>query len=195
MHFGHLRTALEVAQQYQLDEVRLLPCHIPPHRETPTVSSHQRLDMLRLATASVDRFVVDDRELRSTQTSYTVTTLRSLAEALPDAQLYFFMGEDAFAGFTAWHQWEEILRLCRLIIMKRPQSITYIPAIETLLDEHMKRPLEQAGAIRLCSVTQLAISATYLREEMQAQRNVRYLLPDPVIDYILQNGLYGYRKL
>ncbi|NIP74357.1 MAG: nicotinic acid mononucleotide adenylyltransferase, partial [Gammaproteobacteria bacterium] len=33
IHRGHLQSALELKRRLQLDELRLVPCHRPPHRE------------------------------------------------------------------------------------------------------------------------------------------------------------------
>ena len=38
VHFGHLRPALEMIQQLDLEEVRLIPCRQPPHRGKPAAS-------------------------------------------------------------------------------------------------------------------------------------------------------------
>jgi len=46
IHFGHLRPALDVAQQLNIDHVRLIPSARPPHREQPHATPEQRLMML-----------------------------------------------------------------------------------------------------------------------------------------------------
>lgn len=35
IHYGHLRTALDVQQALCLNEIRLVPLRDPPHRESP----------------------------------------------------------------------------------------------------------------------------------------------------------------
>jgi len=64
IHIGHLRMALELKQQLALDEMRLLPCHQPPHRNAPQVSSGQRAEMLRLALQDCPDLYLDERELQ-----------------------------------------------------------------------------------------------------------------------------------
>ena len=63
VHFGHLRTALELKQQLEFDEMRMLPCHMPSHRDLPVASSGQRLRMLQLAVEDEPGLLVDDREI------------------------------------------------------------------------------------------------------------------------------------
>ena len=83
IHNGHLQSALELKQQLQLDQLRLLPCHRPPHRDTPGCSSEQRLEMVRLAVAGSD-LVVDDREIQRPGLSYSVNTLEQYRGDLGD---------------------------------------------------------------------------------------------------------------
>ncbi len=64
VHIGHLRSALEVAENYALDQLLLIPNAQPPHRDTPQVSAQQRLAMVQLAVEGVEVLSVDDRELR-----------------------------------------------------------------------------------------------------------------------------------
>ena len=52
VHYGHLRSALEVKDIFGLDEVRLIPCADPPHREQPAATADMRLQMLELAIQS-----------------------------------------------------------------------------------------------------------------------------------------------
>jgi len=50
VHFGHLRSALEVKEGFELDEVILIPAALPPHKLTGKVAeAADRLLMLRLA--------------------------------------------------------------------------------------------------------------------------------------------------
>ncbi len=80
IHFGHLRTALEIAEGCGMEQVRFIPGHIPPHRPQPSVSAQQRLDMVRLAITDEDYFIADSRELDRVGESYTVETLQSLRD-------------------------------------------------------------------------------------------------------------------
>ena len=82
VHIGHLRTALELRQLLELDEMRLLPNAQPPHREQPGVSAEHRLAMLQIAVDGEPGLVVDDRELRRTGPSYTIDTLLELRAEL-----------------------------------------------------------------------------------------------------------------
>ncbi|MCF7970145.1 MAG: adenylyltransferase/cytidyltransferase family protein, partial [Methylococcaceae bacterium] len=77
VHYGHLRTALEVSEIFALDELRLVPCSLPAHRDEPEVSAAMRVQMLQLAIAKTPQLQIDARELERAGLSYMVDTLAS----------------------------------------------------------------------------------------------------------------------
>ena len=93
VHFGHLRSAVEVCEQLQLDELRLIPSARPPHRGMPGATAAQRLRMVELALGQGGGLQVDDRELQRERPSYTVETLESLRQELgSDVALFMVLG-------------------------------------------------------------------------------------------------------
>ncbi len=197
VHFGHLRTALEMLEGLGLSEVRMLPCGEPPHREQPVAEPEQRWAMLRLALADQSGLVADRRELERSGPSYMVDTLESLRRELGDAQpLCLILGEDAFAALPRWHQWQRIMELAHVVVCHRPGDETQYPEalLGTIAERRaaMRSALTRrpAGLIFFHSVTQLAISATDIRGRIAQQLDPRYLLPDAVWDFIRQNRLY-----
>ncbi len=193
VHHGHLRTALEVAEQFNLDQLRLTPCRLPAHRETPEVSGEMRLEMLQLAIANTPGLQIDRRELDREGPSYMVDTLQSVAEENPEASLMLFVGIDAFAGLELWHQWQRLFELAHVVVMTRPGC--KMPALSDFLSPRFSddpRQLRQGRAGRLFfqPVTALDISATGIRKLLASGRNPQFLLPDSVISYIRQHQLY-----
>lgn len=196
IHFGHLRTALDVMQAVGLDEVRFIPLNQAVHREQPETAATLRWRMVQAAVAGEPGFIADDRELRRTGSSYTVDTLSALRREFPHEPLCLLLGMDAFNGFAQWRQPEEILRLAHLVVMHRPGAATPDdPGAKEILAAHPCAglgALEQQGAgmIHLQAVTQLEISSTRIRSLLKAGESPRYLLPDRVLDLIEQNRLY-----
>ncbi len=196
IHIGHLRGAVEVAEQFALDELRLIPSARPPHRSTPQVSAQQRLDMVRLAVQGVPPLCVDDRELRRDRPSWTIDTLESLRTELGDGvQLLLLLGWDAFCGLPTWHRWQELLDHCHILVLQRPDADSDAP--EALRDLLAARSVTDPQALRgpagqIAFVWQmpLAVSATQLRERLAAGRSIRFLVPDAVLTYIHAHGLY-----
>ncbi len=196
IHYGHLRTALDVQQALGLDEVRFIPLHQAVHRDQPETPAEIRLRMVRTAIAGEPAFVADDRELQRAGDSYTVDTLVSLRQDFPSQPLCLLLGMDAFNGFADWRQPEEILRLAHLIVMHRPglAEPSDDRAREILAahrcDQASALREQNAGLIHLQGVTQLEISSTQIRSLVAADRNPRYLLPEPVLELVQENGLY-----
>ena len=96
VHFGHLRTALEVRQQLGLEQLRFIPAGNPPHKEGPRVSATDRVNMLELAIGGSPSVVIDERETQRLKPSYTIDTLLELQQELPQASLTLIIGTDQF---------------------------------------------------------------------------------------------------
>jgi len=190
VHFGHLRTALDVAEQLNLDHIRLVPSARPPHRTEPHATPEQRLTLLQLAIKGCEQFIVDDREVHRQGESYTVDTLLSLREEFPDRPLFLLMGTDAFAGIKTWSRWQQLLDLAHIVVMQRPNEQITMPS-------EYQNNIAKAGDDKLTigkiwpvNVTQLAISATKIRTKIAQGDSVQYLLPDASIQLINMLGLY-----
>ena len=202
IHYGHLRLAEELGERLRLEEVRFVPSGTPPHRGAPAVSAEHRLAMVRLAANGNARFTVDDRETRRTGPGYTFDTLTALRVDVGDARpLVLLTGADAFLEFATWHRWRDIFVLAHIAVAHRPGSpverwAERMP--QPLAREYSARRLQQplaihlspAGGIVVMPFTALDISATAIREMLQAGASPRYLLPGPVLDYIRSHGLY-----
>lgn len=196
VHFGHLRPALELLQGLGLDQVRMIPCRQPPHREEPHATPEQRLEMLRLALAGVAGLVVDEREIEREGPSYMVDTLRSLREELGQTPLCLLLGSDAFAGLEGWHRWRELLQLAHIVIARRPgEELSLTGALAQIHQKHLVSDVQRlrsapAGCLTHYAVTQLDISATRIRELVAAGESADFLLPAEVLRFIRRQGLY-----
>jgi nicotinate-nucleotide adenylyltransferase len=199
VHTGHLRLAEEAIGHLALGGVRWIPAGQPAHRGAPDVSAGQRLDMVRLAVASNPRFSVDVAEIEAAAPSYTVPTLERLrAELGADQPLVLLLGADAFAGLASWHRWREVFALTHIAVSHRPGFPVTAATLPPLLaaefaarqQDAQALPATPAGHIIPFAMTQLAISATQIRQLLATGRSARYLLPDAVLDYIQTHSLY-----
>ncbi len=199
VHYGHLRLAEEAREALDLAEVRWIPAGQPPHRQAPRVSAAHRLEMARLAVADNPAFTVDAGETIPDAPSYTVTTLERLRAEAGARPLVLLMGADAFRGLPAWHRWRDLFKLAHIGVATRPGfalSREEWPA--ELAEACADRLGSDAAALRAApaggvvgfSMTPLAISASLLRAQLAAGSSVRYLLPDPVREYIDRHHLY-----
>ncbi len=201
IHFGHLRTALELHQHLDLAEVRVIPCYQPVHRKTPTATPEQRLAMVKIAVENEPALQVDTREIQRQGPSYTIDTLESLRAEFPQTSFCLIMAIDALLNFPSWNRWQEILDLAHLIVAHRPHyHLPHSGTVADLLKQRLKHNPEAihetlAGNIILYPVTPLEISATDIRRQIALGLSPRYLLPDAVYKYIQHHGVYSLSRL
>ena len=196
VHFGHLRTMLDVKQKLALHRLRVVPCAIPPHRASAQVSAQQRVDMLRLALSGEQGIEIDEQEIHRATPSYSYDTLVSLREELGEQPICLIIGMDAFKGLTTWYRWQELIKLCHIVVMTRPGwQVDDNAALQQFIEQHRADDVAMihgrvAGCVYFCPVTGLDISSTKIRAYLQQGLSVRYLLPEEVREYIERNGLY-----
>jgi len=196
IHHGHLRLALELYERLELAEVRLIPAASPPHRESPMVSASLRLQMVQVAIQGVTGLIADARELHRPGPSYMVDTLTSFRQDYPQRPLCLILGLDAFTSLPSWHQWERLITLAHLLIVRRIGTL--LPEIHQMRDflvahqchDSTDLTTQLAGRIWIEDIPPLTISATQIRDLISTGRNPRYLLPATVLEIINTYQLY-----
>jgi len=201
VHFGHLRLATELAEAFHLDNVVFIPAGLPYHRGRDAhATSEQRLTMLKLATQRDARFDVDDRELKREGPTYTYDTLAEIRkERGPDQPLVFLSGSDSFEKIDTWHRWTELFDLAHFVVAIRADDQEWQskgpgafpkdawPRITLNPREMLSAP---AGKIMTFFMTPMAISSTAIRTLAHESASIRYLTPDPVVEYVRSHNLY-----
>jgi nicotinate-nucleotide adenylyltransferase len=201
IHLGHLRSAEEVRERFELDRVLFVPCGVPPHREdAPMASPDERLDMVRLAIGANPAFRASDIEINRAGRSFTIDTVRGFLENLSaQDSLYLIIGYDAFSLFPSWKDWRQILERCHVIVTSRP-GVEDSPTFEKIpvavreafcYDAPIGGFVSEVGkAILFARITGFAVSASQIRELRRKERSIRYLVPASVQSYIESRGLY-----
>jgi nicotinate-nucleotide adenylyltransferase len=178
IHHGHLVAASEVGALFRLDEVIFVPTGAPWQKGQRRVSpAEHRYLMTVIATASNPRFWVSRVDIDRPGPTYTIDTIRDIAEQRSDSELFFITGADALAQILSWKDAEEALKLARFIGVTRPGY--------DLSDEHLP-----SDSVTLLDVPAMAISSSGVRERVAAGQPVWYLVPDGVVQYINKHGLY-----
>jgi nicotinate-nucleotide adenylyltransferase len=202
VHFAHLKLAEAACDELGLSSVRWIPAGKPVLRKPPRAAARDRLEMTRLAIAGEPRFELDDSEIEADRPSYTVPTLERLRQ--PDRcgtsrPLVLLVGADAFSSLPAWHCWERLFELAHIAVARRPG----FPVEPEKLPESLSRVFHArfsadrsvlfkapSGAIVSFPIEPLDLSATRIRQLFSSGRAVRRFLPEPVIAYIEEHGLY-----
>ncbi len=195
VHLGHLRVALEMQMLLNFDALRFVPVGQPPHRAQPVAPMTLRLQMLQTAMTAHAAFVVDERELHREGPSYSVDTLSSLRDEFPGHSLVWILGSDAFASFTDWHRWEDILTLAHLAVAVRPGTQLVGDEAGSLWRDRMTSDPEElftgAGRVLGVDVTQLEISSSQIRAGVLRGEDPQFLVTEPVRNIILESGCYA----
>ncbi len=187
IHYGHLILAEQIKTEAELDKVVFVPAFVSPFKiwNKPAGSAH-RLEMLKLAIGDHESFEISTIELEKNAPSYTYDTLRDLQATYPkDAEIFFIIGTDAFMQIEEWNHSRELLSEFSFLIGLRKGYDE--SKLETILDDLKTRYPLNAQYIR---IPELEIAASDLRDRMAAGKSIRFLLPDPVIHYISEQGLY-----
>ncbi|MBH30914.1 MAG: nicotinic acid mononucleotide adenylyltransferase [Candidatus Marinimicrobia bacterium] len=180
-HVGHLVIAETIQESERFDKVVFVPASNPPHKEEDISPIDSRLEMLRLALVGNDHFDVSDIEIERGGVSYTVETIKEAKERFGiDAEdLYFLIGSDALIDFHRWKQHESILDECRVIVVQRPGFLT------SRIDPNI------LSRIRFSNIPQIQVSSSQIRRRIRSDLTIRYLVPNPVMKYIQEQGLYS----
>ncbi len=186
-HIGHIRAAEQAIRLLKLDKLLLIPDRIAPHKQIPdhSPSPQQRLEMLKLAAAGMEKTEASDIELRREGTSYTWQTVCQLRETYPDAQLVLLMGTDMFLNFLDWKEPKRILENAAIGVFYRGEK----GERQAILSQ--KAELERLGGkVELVENQITSISSTQIRRLLAFQAADEFL-PEGVGSYIRDNGLYN----
>ena len=179
VHHAHLITVEYVRLDQRLDRILFVPSLISPHKQNEPVSdAADRLAMLREAVKGNQAFEVSDMEIKRGGVSYTVDTVRAIAEDNPKDQLFLLIGSDNLAEFHTWRDPAEILRMARLIALRRPGYA----------EDHSGNPLLKD--VIMCDVPGLDISSTNIRHRVAEGMSISLMVPEGVEKYISEHGLY-----
>lgn len=205
IHYGHLAAAEEVRDRLKLDRVLFIPSFFPPHKhEEDMPSAVQRLEMVRLATSGNPSFKPSDIEIKRGGRSYTIDTIETLRQAYPGSELSFITGLDSFLDIRTWNQWDRLLTLCCFVVISRPgyrfADLMKMDFLKSAEDELAKldqgdltHAVVRSGTFTICleMVPLYDISSTDIRKRVQSGASIKYLLPDAVETYIINNKLYA----
>lgn len=169
-HVGHAMVIAWLLWTDQVDEVWLVP--VGSHAFGKAVAPFERRVAWcqGLADGVGPRVHVEDIESRLPGPSYTLNTLRALAERHPDAELRLVLGSDNLPHLDRWHRWDDIAAEFTPIVVARAGHA------------------EVDG-----SPTFPAISSTEVRARLAEGRPADKLIPRRVLERIQPGDLEAWR--
>jgi nicotinate-nucleotide adenylyltransferase len=199
-HYGHLNSMLSVAEELNLDEVRVMPAFQSPLRiQTQGSSPEHRVEMLKRGIDGHEEILkLDARELDRGGVSYTIDTVESLLKELGDVELYLIIGMDQFIKFDQWKSYDKLLDKVNLVVTSRPgMELPYslddwpLPVRNLVGDADSKQAVLKNGhSIYFIQLEDVEASATEIRKKIRFNQDIRSLVPPAVADYIAEHKLY-----
>ena len=188
VHVGHLILGEAAYRQFSLERVWFMPSGNPPHKRDRTggATDEQRVEMVRLAISDNPHFRLSLIEMYEDGYSYTYRTLEYLRKQYPDTEFYFIIGGDSLFEFNHWREPQRIANACHIVAAVRNQVSP--EKFDTVLSDMRSR--YQREFLKL-DTPNLDISSRHIRDMILKGESVKYYLPDPVIQYIYENHIYG----
>jgi nicotinate (nicotinamide) nucleotide adenylyltransferase len=178
IHFGHMEVMNEVLERNLVDEVWLMPCRNHVFQKD-LASIDDRLNMLELATSSMENVHIEDLEAKSRGESRTATSLKRLRKIHDDKEFYFIAGADTINDIDKWYDAAYIKKTTPFIIASRKG---YALSKE-ILD---KTGLKIEALVKVMN----PVSSTDIRDRIFCGLSLKGLIPRDVEQYISMNGLY-----
>jgi len=176
IHIAHLHAGETALHQAELDQVLFIPAGDPWQKLGRRVSATKhRLEMVRLATAGVDGFRVDNSETTRDGLTYTVDTLATFPE---DEELFLILGADAALRIPTWERHQEVLDRATVLVVPRPGTDS------TAVADILPDPVFLDMAV-------LEVSGTEIRAMVRSCSPFRFLVTNEVHRYIGANNLYA----
>jgi nicotinate-nucleotide adenylyltransferase len=174
-HIAHLIIAQTVLEEFHLNHMVFVPAGNPPHKKAYSTYS-LRHHMAKLAIKHNARFSVSDIEKKMKGKTYTIDVVRTLQQELK-GQLNLVIGADQWAEINTWKTPDEIIKICRIIVIPRPGY--RIRVTERFTDKVIvsKAPL-------------LDISSTMIRRRVKKGLDITYYVLPDVHAYIQRKKLY-----
>lgn len=184
VHNGHIAVAQEAKKRLCLDKIILIPAGDPPHKTQKKVTQKQhRLRMTELAFEPFDGYEISDYEIRKNTPSYSVDMIRHFHETFAGSELFFIIGADSFADLPSWWHYRELLSLCSIIVVSRPDT----EKSDLLADFSGD---EEAPRVFFLDNLHMDISSTQIRAMVYHGQDVTAFVPETVCRYIQENRLY-----
>ena len=186
IHNIHLFVAESARITEDLDRVLFVPTNNVHYRNKPQAGAQQRCAMVRAAIEANPHFALDETDVREDATGYTADLLPKIHAAYPESALVFITGADSLAS-NAWVRFEEVLAALDSFVIA-PRAGIRGEAVSRVL---AAVPHPMRSRVKTLNLPEMPESATLIRTLLAQGRSVRYLVPEPVWEYIAAHRLYG----
>ncbi len=178
IHVGHLIIANHIVEFTDLDEIWfVISPHSPFKEKKSLLADHHRYALVNYAVEDNPKLWASNIEFGLPQPSFTAHTLTFLEEKYPMKKFALIMGEDNIIHIDKWKNYEFIINNYPIYVYPRPNTKT---------TEFQKLPLVTI----IDNVPLMEISSSFIRKNIKEGKDVRYLLPKRVYDYVTEMHFY-----
>ena len=189
IHLGHTTVAAAAIEFIGAEGIVFVPAKCSPLKDRlPEASDSDRLQMIALAIAGKEGFQLSDCELKKSEPSYTLETVRKFQDGYGgDALLYWLIGADNVDDLPLWYRVDELIDVCNLSVMYRAGCAP--PDFARFTDIWGGRRVEKLQR-NVVETPLIDISSTEIRRRLAQGRAVTEMVSPLVADYIRERGLY-----
>jgi nicotinate-nucleotide adenylyltransferase len=186
IHNIHLFVAESARLMERLDRVLFVPTSNVHYRNKPEAAPEHRCAMILGALDGNPLFALDDTDLRPDATGYTADLLPKIKARYPGSSLTFITGADSLAS-NAWVRFEEVLESLESFVIAPRAGVSQ----EAMARVLAAVPNTLRSRIKTLNLPEMPESATLVRTLLSQGKSIRYLVPEPVWQYITAQNLYG----
>ena len=185
IHIGHLITAENALETYNLEKVIFIPSYITPLKGRELEASDKnRFEMTKLSTKDNFKFEVSDYEISKEGVSYSYHTVKYFSELYKNKKIYFIIGTDRAKDLKKWYNISELSKLVTFIFVARDEEDLFkiVEGDDTFYKsisyEIMKSPI-------------IEISSSLIRDNLKNKKSIKYMITNECRSYIEELSLYG----
>ena len=187
IHVGHLIIANHMVDNSDLDQVWLVVSPQNPLKKRKTLlADYHRLALVEIAVEDNRNLKASKIEFELPKPSYTIDTLTYLQEKHPEHEYSIIMGEDNLRTLHKWKNHEVILNNHQIFVYPRALTIQELIAEDTTKET----PFKDHPNVNVTEAPVMKISASFIRNAIKEKKEVRYLLTEPVHQYLSEMHFY-----
>jgi nicotinate-nucleotide adenylyltransferase len=186
IHNGHCFVAESARLLEGLDRILFVPTGNAHYRDRPQAAEAHRCAMILGAIECNAAFELDDSDLRPDATGYTADLMPRLRAKYPGARFTFVIGADSLVSAN-WVRLDEVVESLERFAIA-PRVGVHADALARVI---AVIPPALRDRVRTLNLPEIPESASLVRSLLAQGRSVRYLVPEPVWEYIVAHRLYG----
>ncbi len=183
-HKGHIAMLRHLSSIEEIEKILIMPSKTPPHKNGKILSAEHRVNMCRLAFSNIKKAELDLSELDFPEKSYTINTLKFLKDKGIKNPI-LVIGGDSLVDFHKWYRYEEILKMCELLVFKRGR------VDDNALLSAKKQLESSGGVVKILDFCPPNISSTEIRNKTLKGEETSEIITPQIAKYIKENGLYN----